>query len=156
MPTVYDLQSKLLSKFKNEFVLVMWFMSYYSILVVQLTCVWCHYIGILLLLPYMYTTTFVWTDKKYLEFGLKYKKDVIPVQIYIYFAIVLTHKLTRSYLKNKVILRNRKHVPCFYQVIETWVEVWRTKNAAGTRAAGECFHSFFELAQTFTSVSVSW
>ena len=39
MLTVCDLQSKLLSKLKNEFVLVMWFMSYYSIVVVQLTCV---------------------------------------------------------------------------------------------------------------------
>ena len=28
----------------------------------------------------------------------------------------------------------------------------RTRNALGTRAAGECFHSFFELSQTFTSV----
>ena len=25
----------------------------------------------------------------------------------------------------------------------------------GTRAAGECFHSFFEFSQTFTSVSVT-
>ena len=26
----------------------------------------------------------------------------------------------------------------------------RTRNAVGTRAAGECFHSFFEFSQTFT------
>ena len=47
-------------------------------------------------------------------------------------------------------LRNRKQVPCCYRVIETRVEVWRTRNAVGTRAAGECFHSFFEFSQTST------
>ena len=26
----------------------------------------------------------------------------------------------------------------------------RTRNAVGTRAAGECFHSFFEFSQTVT------
>ena len=32
-------------------------------------------------------------------------------------------------------LRNRKHVPCFYRVIETRVEVWENaRNAVGTRA----------------------
>ena len=52
-------------------------------------------IGSLLLLPY--TTTFIWKDKEYLEFGLKYyKNEVIHVQINIYFAIVLIHELTRS------------------------------------------------------------
>ena len=31
----------------------------------------------------------------------------------------------------------------------------RKRNAVGTRAAGECFHSFFEFSQTFTSVSIT-
>ena len=61
------------------------------------------------------------------------------------------------YLKNTVIyyLRNRKHVPCFS--IELQKHEWkfgRTRNAVGTRVAGECFHSFFELSQTFMSVSI--
>ena len=43
-------------------------------------------------------------------------------------------------------LTNRKQVPCFFRAIETRVE---------TGAAGECFHSFFEFSQTFTSVSVT-
>jgi len=37
--------------------------------------------------------------------------------------------------------------------IELWKHEWkfgRTRNAVGTRAAGECFHSFFEFSQTFT------
>ena len=31
----------------------------------------------------------------------------------------------------------------------------RTRNAVGTRAAGECFHSFFEFSQTFTIISIT-
>ena len=36
--------------------------------------------------------------------------------------------------------------------IELYKHEWkfgRTRNAVGTRAAGECFHSFFEFSQTF-------
>ena len=47
-------------------------------------------------------------------------------------------------------LRNRKHVLCFYRVIETRVEVWENE-----KCCGECFHSFFEFSQTFMSVSVT-
>ena len=32
-----------------------------------------------------------------------------------------------------------------FRVIETQVEIWETRNAVRTRAAGECFHSFFEF-----------
>ena len=51
--------------------------------------------------------------------------------------------------------RNRKHVPGFYRVIETRVEVWENDKCCGTRAAGDCFHSFLEFSQTFTSVSIT-
>ena len=40
--------------------------------------------------------------------------------------------------------------------IELYKHEWkfgRTRNAVGTRAAGECFHSFFEFSQTFTKLS---
>ena len=30
----------------------------------------------------------------------------------------------------------------------------RTTKAVGTRAASQCFHSFFEFSKTFTSVSI--
>ena len=43
-------------------------------------------------------------------------------------------------------LRNRKHVPCFYRVIEKRMKFGRMRNA---------FHSFFEFSQTFTSVSIT-
>jgi len=42
-------------------------------------------------------------------------------------------------------LRNKKRIPCFYRVIETQVEVWENEKCLGTRAAGECFHSFFDI-----------
>ena len=94
MLTVCDLQSKLLSKLKNEFVLVMRFMSYYSIVVVQLTCVVSLY-GKLTAIALYNNFCMNWQEE--VRIWLKnYKNDVIPVQIYIYFAIVLTHELTRS------------------------------------------------------------
>ena len=42
--------------------------------------------------------------------------------------------------------------------IELYKHEWkfgRTRNAMGTRAAGECFHSFFKFSQTFTSVFIT-
>ena len=39
-------------------------------------------------------------------------------------------------------LGNKKHVPCFYRVIETQVEVWENEKYCGN----ECFHSFFEFS----------
>ena len=32
-----------------------------------------------------------------------------------------------DYSNHDIYLRNRKHVPCFYQVIETRVEVWENE-----------------------------
>ena len=52
-------------------------------------------------------------------------------------------------------LRNRKHVPCFYRVIQTRVEVWANEKCCRNTSHGQCFHSFFEFSQTFTSVSIS-
>ena len=63
----------------------MWFMSYYSIVrgAIDLCGVT---LGSLLLSPYMYTATFVWTDKKYLEFGLK----IIKMMWFLYkFTFIL-------------------------------------------------------------------
>ena len=53
-------------------------------------------------------------------------------------------------------LRNRKHV--LRVSVELQKHQWkfgRTRNAVGTRAAGECFHSFFEVSQTFTSFAIT-
>ena len=46
----------------------------------------------------------------------------------------------------------------YHVSIELYKHEWkfgRTRNAVGTRAAGECFHSFFEFSQTFTSACIT-
>ena len=50
-------------------------------------------------------------------------------------------------------LRNRKHVPCFYQVIKTPVEVWENENTSRRRMFPQLI---WVLSQTFTrSVSTT-
>ena len=44
-------------------------------------------------------------------------------------------------------LRNGKHVPCCYKVVETRVEVWETEKCCGNTSR--------RLSQTFTSVSIT-
>ena len=60
---------------------------------------------------------------------------------------------------NKIALEVKKEIENMYRVsIELYKHEWkfgRTRNAVGTRAAGECFHSFFEFSQTFMSVCIS-
>ena len=59
--------------------------------------------------------------------------------------LVFSASMTHLYL------RNRKHVPRFYQVIETRVKVWENEKCSG----GKCFYSYLEFSQTFTSVSLT-
>ena len=44
-------------------------------------------------------------------------------------------------------LRNGKHVPCFFLVIETWVKVWENEKCCGNTSLQlfEFFHVFFLL-----------
>ena len=133
-------------------------MSYYSILVVQLTCVVSLQRKLIVIIALHVYNNFCMNWQEVFRIWLKnYKNDVIPLQIYIYFAIVLTHELTRTYLKNKVIyyLRNRKHVSCFYRVIETWVEVWENEKCCGNTSRRWVFPQLFRAdSQTFTSASL--
>ena len=46
-------------------------------------------------------------------------------------------------------LRNRKHVPCFYQVIETWVEVWEKVNAGNMNRRRVFFPQLFWVLRNF-------
>jgi hypothetical protein len=50
-------------------------------------------------------------------------------------------------------LRNRKHFPCFYRVIETRVEVWEKReilfgSLGETSTKCECFHAISSFSQT--------
>ena len=66
----------------------------------------------------------------------------------------LCHRLHYNYtMHTKCYLRNGKHVQSFHRVIETRVEEFgRMRNAVGTRAIGEHFHTFFKFSQTFVGV----
>jgi len=52
--------------------------------------------------------------------GLRYNNSAH----YIYIKLYLS---TLHYLTNKLHLRNREHVPSFYQVVETRVKVWENE-----------------------------
>ena len=48
-------------------------------------------------------------------------------------------------------LRNRKHVLCFYRVIETQVKVWKNEKCCGNTSRRRVFPQLFEFSQTFTT-----
>jgi len=56
--------------------------------------------------------------------------------------------------RNKIIfeiifLRNRKHVPCFYRVIETRVEVWENEKCCGNTSRRRVFPQLFRVVPNF-------
>ena len=50
----------------------------------------------------------------------------------------------------KLHLRNRKHVPCFYRVIETRVEVWENEKCYGNTSRIEKRTTVFTVSNTLT------
>ena len=46
-------------------------------------------------------------------------------------------------------LRNRKHVPCFYRVIQTRVEVWENEKCCGNTSGGRVFPQLFRVLPNF-------
>ena len=46
-------------------------------------------------------------------------------------------------------LRNRKHVPCFYRVIETRVEVWENEKCCGNTSRRRVFPQLFRVLPNF-------
>ena len=83
-------------------------------------------------------------------------------ELFVSFPQEFHHKINPSTLS----YHNLKKEYIFIEEIENMYRVsiklykheWkfgRTINAVGTRAAGECFHSFFEFSQTFTSVCIT-
>ena len=46
-------------------------------------------------------------------------------------------------------LRNRKHVPCFYWVIETWVGVWENEKCCGNTSCRRVFPQLFWVLPNF-------
>ena len=78
-------------------------------------------------------------------------------EVWIFSGIAIRKEYAISIVKLQWNLRNRKHVQCIV-FLSSYKHEWkfgRTRNAVGTRAAGKCFHSFFEFSQTFTSVCIT-
>ena len=46
-------------------------------------------------------------------------------------------------------LRNRKHVPCFYRVIETRVEFWENEKCFGNMSRRQVFPQLFRVLPNF-------
>ena len=46
-------------------------------------------------------------------------------------------------------LRNRKHVPCFYRVIQTRVEVWENEKCCGNTSRRRVFSQLFRVLPNF-------
>ena len=53
------------------------------------------------------------------------------------------HSYVRTYL------RNRKHVPCFYRVIQTRVEVWENEKCCGNTSHRRVFPQLFRILPNF-------
>ena len=53
------------------------------------------------------------------------------------------------YKKIKLYLRNRKHVPCFYRVIQTRVEVWENEKCCGNTSRRWVFPQLFRVLPNF-------
>ena len=49
----------------------------------------------------------------------------------------------------KPYLRNRKHVPCFYRVIQTRVEVWENEKCCGDTSRRRVFPQLFRVLPNF-------
>ena len=47
------------------------------------------------------------------------------------------------------VANGRKHVPCFYRVIETWVEVWENEKCCGNTSRRRVFPQLFRVLPNF-------
>ena len=56
----------------------------------------------------------------------------------------MSHKV-RKLVFLKLKLRNRKHFPCFYRVIETRVEVWENEKCCGNTSRRRVFPQLFRV-----------
>ena len=60
-------------------------------------------------------------------------------------------KSRQSYSNDHLVyhLRNRKHVPCFYRVIQTRVEVWENEKCCGKTSRRRVFPQLFRVLPNF-------
>ena len=72
-----------------------------------------------------------------------HKKRIINITLHS-FSYILSF-----FTENILHLRNRKHFPCFYQVIETRVEVWENKKCCGNTSRRRVFPQLFWVLPNF-------
>ena len=69
-------------------------------------------------------------------------------QLWLWLIILIWNKLC-----HKIFwwwyLRNRKHVPCFYRVIQTRVEVWENEKCCGYTSRRRVFPQLFRVLPNF-------
>ena len=86
------------------------------------------------------------TRRKYFLFLLENSSRKITENeenFIVLFVDSLRHAIFTSYLINQ--LRNRKHFPCFYRVIETRVEVWENEKCCGNTSRRRMFLQLFRV-----------
>ena len=78
-----------------------------------------------------------WPWPKYIHWGTIFQKK-------LYSTIKLSF-----FFKYALYLRNRKHVPCFYLVIQTRVEVWENEKCCGNTSRRRVFPQLFRVLPNF-------
>ena len=95
--------------------------------------------------------TFSFTGSKYHVCGLLLK--FVHVNFYPLIYILNSYLFLSSWFVDccHYYLRNtcRKHVPCFYQVIQTWVEVWENEKCCGNMSCRRVFPQLFQVLPNF-------
>ena len=72
-------------------------------------------------------------------------KNHLKISSHLCLHFVSFFNNTNSELYLHDYLRNRKHFPCFYRVIETRVEVWESEKCCGNRSRRRVFPQLFRV-----------
>ena len=64
-------------------------------------------------------------------------------------TVIFNYYKNKMYVCMYVHLRNRKHVPCFYRVIQTRVEVWENEKCCGNTSRRRMFPQLFRVLPNF-------
>ena len=80
------------------------------------------------------------------DFHLVMRSLTIPTP-----SLVKTSLKATAWLYSAKYLRNRKHVPCFYRVIQARVEVWENEKCCGNTSRRRVFPQLFRVLPNFHS-----
>ena len=70
-------------------------------------------------------------------------KHCLSCLIYYITGLSMFHEI------GSILLRNRKHVPCLYRVIQTRVEVWENEKCSGNTSRSRVFPQLFRALPNF-------